>query len=70
VLGEIGDRVAAIQHIRDALKPGGMLSIIEGWPDPHHQSLEAVQRLVEPAGFARIGVARACGRYTAQFKRL
>ncbi len=70
VLGEIGERTAAVRHIHDALKPGGMLFIIEGWPDPHHQSPEAVRRLVEPAGFARVGVSLAWGRYTAQFKRL
>jgi len=69
VLGEIGDRAAAVQHLHDALKPGGMLVITEGWPDPHHQSLEAVERLVEPADFVRVSVARAWGRYTARFKR-
>lgn len=70
VLGEIGDRTAAVRHIHDALIPGGMLFVIEGWPDPHHQSLEAVRHLVEPAGFERGSASRAWGRYTAQFKRL
>lgn len=69
VLGEIGDRVAAVRRLHDALKPGGMLIIIEGWPDPHHQSLEAVEYLVAPMGFARVSVSRAGGRYTAKFKR-
>ena len=70
VLGEIGNPTAVIHHLHDALKPGGMLFIIEGWPDPHHQSLAAVKRRLVPAGFARIGVTRAWGRFTAQIERL
>lgn len=69
VLGEIGDRAAAIRHIHTALKSGGMLFISEGWPDPHHQPLAAVEGLVEPAGFEKVSVSRAGGRYTAQFRR-
>jgi ubiquinone/menaquinone biosynthesis C-methylase UbiE len=69
VLGEITNRPAAMRRIHDALKPGGRIVIIEGWPDPHHQSLDAVTQLVEPLGFTAVNVTRAWGRYTAQFRR-
>ncbi len=69
VLGEIADRGAAIRVIHDALKPGGRLVIVEGWPDPHHQSLDAIEALILPHGFRRGGVSRAWGRTIATFAR-
>jgi len=50
VLGEIPDRVAALQEIRESLKPGGMLSVTEVFPDPHYQRRETVRRLAQQAG--------------------
>jgi ubiquinone/menaquinone biosynthesis C-methylase UbiE len=51
VLGEIPDREAAIQQCYAALKPNGILSITEIFPDPHYQSRSTVQRMAEAAGF-------------------
>jgi len=51
VLGEIPDRVAALQEIRDSLKPGGILSVTEVFPDPHFQRRATVRRLAQQAGF-------------------
>lgn len=51
VLGEIPDREAALRQCHAALKPGGLLSITEIFPDPHYQSRATVQRLAEAAGF-------------------
>ena len=51
VLGEIPDRKAALQQCYAALKPGGLLSITEIFPDPHYQSRATVQRLAAAAGF-------------------
>lgn len=51
VLGEIPDREAALRQCYAALKPGGMLSITEIFPDPHYQSRAVVQQLAEAAGF-------------------
>lgn len=51
VLGEIPDREAALQQCYAVLKPGGLLSITEIFPDPHYQSRATVQRLAESAGF-------------------
>ena len=51
VLGEIPDREAALLQCYTALKPGGILSITEIFPDPHYQSRATVRRLAESAGF-------------------
>lgn len=51
VLGEIPDREAALRQAYAALKPDGLLSITEIFPDPHYQSQATVQRLAETAGF-------------------
>ncbi|KAA3644058.1 MAG: class I SAM-dependent methyltransferase [Chloroflexi bacterium] len=51
VLGEIPDRVAALQQCYEALKDDGRLSITEIFPDPHFQSRTTVQRLAKSVGF-------------------
>jgi ubiquinone/menaquinone biosynthesis C-methylase UbiE len=51
VLGEIPNREAALRQCYDALKPGGLLSITEIFPDPHFQSRATVLRLAEATGF-------------------
>jgi len=50
VLGEIPDRVAALREIRDSLKPGGLLSVTEVFPDPHYQRRDTVRQLARQAG--------------------
>lgn len=50
VLGEIPDRAAALSELSRALKPGGVLSIVEVIFDPHFQSRTAVTRLAESIG--------------------
>jgi len=50
VLGEIPDRVAALQEIRGSLKPGGLLSVTEVFPDPHYQRRDTVRQLAQQAG--------------------
>lgn len=51
VLGEIPDKVAALREIHRALKPGGVLSITEVFPDPDFQSPSAIRRLAHITGF-------------------
>jgi ubiquinone/menaquinone biosynthesis C-methylase UbiE len=55
VLGEIpeSERSAALEEIRDALQPDGILSITEVFPDPHYQSRSKVLKVCEAAGFQR-----------------
>ena len=52
VLGEIPGRVNALREIQHSLRPGGILSVTEVFPDPHYQSRSTVRRLAEQAGFA------------------
>jgi len=55
VLGEIpeNERSVALVEIRDSLKPDGVLSVTEVFPDPHYQSRAKVLRQCEAAGFQR-----------------
>lgn len=54
VLGEIPDRAAALADIYRVLKPGGILSDTEVFPDPHFLTQSTVRDLGEEAGF-RVG---------------
>jgi ubiquinone/menaquinone biosynthesis C-methylase UbiE len=58
VLGEIPPhrRQAAVDEIAEALRPGGVLAIAEGRPDPHRQSKEAVTAATEAAGLRLLRV--------------
>jgi ubiquinone/menaquinone biosynthesis C-methylase UbiE len=62
VLGEIPDKAAALREIYGALKPGGILSITEIFPDPDLQTPGAIRRLAEEAGFE---VRSKMGRFPA-----
>ena len=50
VLGEIPDRAAAFGELFFALKPGGILAVVEVIFDPHFQSRNAVTSLAVAAG--------------------
>ena len=67
VLGEIPDQPAALGQAHTALKPEGMLSITEVFPDPHYQSPAAVRRLAEASGFRLREIHGPWYRFTANF---
>ena len=69
VLGEIPDRLAALQQCNTALKPNGQLSITEIFPDPHYQSPEIVKKLAETAGFKLKEIVGNWYFYTANFEK-
>ncbi len=69
VLGEIPDRVAALREIRDSLKPGGILSITEVFPDPHYQRRATVRRLAQQAGLRGASRRSAIGGRTRPISR-
>jgi ubiquinone/menaquinone biosynthesis C-methylase UbiE len=50
-LGEIPNKTAALREIYQALKPGGILSITELFPDPHMQVPSTIRRLAQATGF-------------------
>jgi len=51
VLGEIPNRAAALAELFRALKPGGILAIVEVIFDPHFQSRNTVSGLAVSTGF-------------------
>ena len=60
VLGEIpaDGRLPALREIREALKPDGILYVLEGPVDPHYQTRKAVAHLGGEAGFKLLGTRR------------
>lgn len=69
VLGEIRDRDLAIARLRDALKPGGILSFTEIVGDPHYQRYDDLQRRCLAAGLEPAGRCGSWLAYTANFRR-
>lgn len=53
VLGEMSDREAALAEIFQALGPGGILCITEGFLDPHYQSQERIRSFARAVGFVQ-----------------
>ena len=70
VLGEIPNREAALRQCYAALKPSGILSITEIFPDPHYQSRTTVRHLVETVGFRLREVHGRWYFFTANFLKL
>jgi ubiquinone/menaquinone biosynthesis C-methylase UbiE len=66
-LGEIPDRAAVLAQCFRALKPGGVLSITEMFPDPHYQPRPTVKRLAEQAGFRLQSLQGGWWLFTANF---
>ena len=52
ILGEIPDKKSALEEILKTLKPGGILSVTEVFPDPDFQRQSKVLRLASAVGFA------------------
>ncbi|NWF70946.1 MAG: class I SAM-dependent methyltransferase [Chloroflexi bacterium] len=62
VLGEIPDKVAALREIYRALKPGGILSITEVFPDPDVQTPGEIRKLAQETNFV---IASKIGTFPA-----
>ena len=69
VLGEVRDRRAAVRELYAALKPGGILSVTEGFGDPDYRRPVSVRREVEPAGFEEVERFGGFPVYTLNFRR-
>ena len=67
VSGEIPNREAALRQCYAALKPSGLLSITEIFPDPHYQSKDTVRHLAEGAGFRLKEISGSWVFFTANF---
>jgi SAM-dependent methyltransferase len=69
VLGEVRDREAAARELYSALKPGGILSVTEGFGDPDYRRPASVRREVEPSGFELVGRFGGFPVYTLNFRK-
>lgn len=69
VLGEIPDRAAALAELFHALKPGGVLAIVEVIFDPHFQSRRTVAALAGSAGFKERAFFGHQLAYVAHFEK-
>lgn len=69
VLGEIGDRDLALDRMRAALKPGGILSFSEIVFDPHYQRLGDLTRRAIACGLEPADQYVKRLSYTANFRR-
>ena len=68
-LGEIPKREEALRRVFLALKPGGLLSVTEVFPDPHLTRRSTVRRLAEAAGFEHKCIQGWAIRFNAQFMK-
>lgn len=69
VLPEIPDRRRALAELRRVLKPGGVLSITEEFPDPDYLFPFETIRLVEASGFSLEQRLGNFWVYTVNFRR-
>lgn len=67
VLGEIGDRPAALKELRRVLKPGGVLSLTETLTDPDYVFQGTLRDLCRAIGFKELECSREITGYTMVF---
>ena len=68
VIGEIPDRVQALQELRRVLRRGGVLSITETLTDPDYQLEDSVRDLCRASGFEPLEHVRGLLGYTMNFR--
>ena len=69
VLGEIPNQQAAFAELFEALKPGGILAVVEVIFDPHFQSRRTVEKLAASVGFRERAFFGHKLAYVAHFER-
>jgi ubiquinone/menaquinone biosynthesis C-methylase UbiE len=69
VLGEIPNGAAALAELFSALKPGGILAIVEVIFDPHFQSRSTVTSLAISTGFRERAFFGRSWAYVIHFER-
>lgn len=66
-LGEIPDKLAALNELRRVLKPGARLAVADEWLNPAFMRAGAVRHCAEEAGFRALHRAHAMAGYHALF---
>jgi len=69
-LQEIPDRQRALQEVRRALKPGGILAVTEFLIDPDYPFMSTTIRLGEDAGFVVEAAEGNLWNYTVRFRKM
>jgi ubiquinone/menaquinone biosynthesis C-methylase UbiE len=69
VFGEVEHQAQCLGSLHGLLKPGGILALHEGWPDPDRIALPTLKPIVESHGFALDQVHGPAWNYTAIFRR-
>jgi ubiquinone/menaquinone biosynthesis C-methylase UbiE len=69
VLGEIRNRAGALRELREALRPGGVLSVTELFGDPHHLGASTVLNEAAAAGFRLVRRFGTFPAYTLNFEK-
>lgn len=69
VIGEIADRKSFLAEARRVLKPEGLLSISEHFPDPDFSSSSKIRLLVEKEGFEFFKLYGRRWAYTMNFRK-
>jgi len=69
VLGEVEDRSQCLRSLASVLKPGGVLALHEGVPDPDRIPIPELVLLVEAHGFSLDRIEGPTWNYTALFRR-
>ena len=69
VLGEVGDPSQCLRSLAGVLKPGGVLAVHEGVPDPDRISIAKLVSLVGAHGWSLDRVEGPSWNYTALFRR-
>jgi ubiquinone/menaquinone biosynthesis C-methylase UbiE len=70
VLGEVPDKSACVRSLGRVLRPGGLLVVVEAFPDPQRLSPSTLRDLVEPGGFAFESSDGSTFRDVVRFRRL
>lgn len=69
VLGEVADKRSCLRSLHRVLRPGGLLTFQEFFPDPDRLSVQQIRDLAEPEGFRFIDAAGRPWKYTVRFRR-